>query len=176
MIARRVHEWAWGDVGRRAVCGAQRVERLEVVADLGRVDLERRCRNCNRLRAAFGTSSKVIAEEPAAPSPALAAAAAAAAEQILAQGAAELDDRAFEIMMHATGWESRWPLFRNHFCTSEGGDDWAPIQRLVEVGLMKVSRAPSQLSGGDTVFCVTAIGIASLKGRRKAVKRSEHTG
>lgn len=163
MSARRVHEWAWGDVGRRTVCGNwARLERLEVVADLGPVELARRCGNCERMRAAIGASSRpVIAAEPAAPSPAL---------------AVEVSARELDIMMHATGWESRWPLFRNHFCTSPGGDDWAPIQRLVEVGLMRVSREPSPLSGGDTVFCVTAIGIAALKGRNNAAKRSEHTG
>jgi hypothetical protein len=167
---RRVHEWAFGDVGRRTVCGNGRP--LEVVTDLGLVALERRCRNCARLRAAFGTSSKVCELGPEAPSAALTEVAAAAAEQVLA----ELDERSFGIMMHATGWQSRWPLFRNYFCTGEGGDDWAPIQKLVELGLMRVGREPSPLSGGDTVFCVTAIGIAALKGRGKAAKRSEQTG
>lgn len=87
----------------------------------------------------------------------------------------EVSERELEIMMHATGWESRSPLYRNHFCASEGHDDWSTIQRLVEVGLMRVSSAPSAISGGDTVFCVTAIGIAALKGRGKA-KPSEHAG
>jgi hypothetical protein len=153
MSARRVHEWAWGDRGRRTVCGnGHRIERIEVVDDLGRVALERRCRNCNGLRAAYGESSRAVLGDPA----------------LTATGAAGAVVSALErrIMSHATGWESKWPLYRNHFCTSEGGDDWAPIQRLVEIGLMRVSREPSPLSGGDTVFCVTAIGIATLKGGR----------
>lgn len=87
----------------------------------------------------------------------------------------EVSERELEIMMHATGWQSRTPLYRNHFCAGPSHDDWAPIQRLIEVGLMRVTREPSAISGGDTVFGVTAIGIAALKGRGKA-NRSEHSG
>jgi hypothetical protein len=169
VLTARVHEWAWGDVGRRTVCGLGAAARLHIVSDLGALDLERRCRNCARLRAAFGVSSKVLGAEPIAPSPALAEVAAAVAATVV------VSEREREIMMHATGWQSRWPLFRNHFCTSPGGDDWAPIQRLIEVGLMRVSRKPSDLSGGDTVFSVTAIGVAALKGRGKA-NRTEQAG
>lgn len=168
MPSRRVHEWAWGDLGHRTVCGnGHRLGRLEVVEDLGRVALERRCRNCDRLRAAFGVSSRAVLGEPAIAATAAAGAVVTARER--------------DVMSHATGWESKWPLYRNHFCTSEGGDDWARIQRLVAGGLMRVSRQPSPLSGGDTVFCVTAIGIAVLKGSGRAQSgetdnRSERTG
>lgn len=74
------------------------------------------------------------------------------------------------VLEHSTGWLSRTPLYRNHFCASEGHDDWTTLQALCERGLM-VARKPSQLSGGDTVFIVTEAGIAELralprKGRR----------
>jgi len=168
MTSRRVHEWAWGDLGHRTVCGnGHRLERLEVVADLGTVELGRRCRNCDRLRAAFGASSRAVLGEPA-----LAATGAAGAV---------VTARERELMSHATGWESRWPLYRNHFCTGPGSDDWTTIQGLIERGLMRETRKPSALSGGDSVFGVTAIGIATLKGSGRAQsgetdKRSERTG
>lgn len=74
------------------------------------------------------------------------------------------------VLEHSTGWLSRQPLYRNHFCASEGHHDWATLQGLVERGLM-VARKPSALSGGDTVFIVTDAGIDELralprKGRR----------
>ncbi len=64
------------------------------------------------------------------------------------------------VMKHSLGWPKR---YRNHFCASEGHDDWATIQGLVERGLMRVGRYPGPLSGGDTVFIVTADGIAALE-------------
>lgn len=170
MPAPRTHEWAWGDVGRRTVCGMagfgvrgrSQLARLQIVSDLGAIARERRCGNCERMRATIGASSRPVAAEPSAEAAELAAA--AAVEGV----ASDVSARELEIMTHATGWDSRWPLFRNHFCASEGQDGWSEIQRLIEAGLMRVSRKPSELSGGDTVFCVTAIGIAALKGRGKA--------
>lgn len=161
---RRVHEWAWGDVGRRTVCGLvgfgargrAQLARMQVVSDLGAVEAANRCRNCERMRAAIGASSKPVISTDPTPIP------------VVTAPAVEPTERELHIMMHATGWESRWPLYRNHFCASEGHDDWTTIQGLMGRGLMRVSREPSALSGGDTVFCVTAIGIAALKGKSRA--------
>jgi hypothetical protein len=69
------------------------------------------------------------------------------------------------VMAHSTGWDSgkRSRLYRNHFCASEGHDDWATLQGLCARGLMRVGRKPGPLSGGDTVFVVTESGIELLK-------------
>jgi hypothetical protein len=152
--SRRTHEWAWGDVGRRTVCGlVHRLHRIQVVSDLGPFAPEDRCRNCERMRAAIGASSKPVVSADSTPIP------------VVAAPAGELTERELHIMAHATGWDSRWPLYRNHFCAGEGHDAWPSIQGLIGRGLMRVTREPSDLSGGDTVFGVTAIGIAALKGR-----------
>lgn len=47
--------------------------------------------------------------------------------------------------------------FRNHFCTGPGSKDFALCREAVEQGLM-TEHPPSQLSGGDSVFTVTAAG------------------
>jgi len=168
----RIHEWAWGDVGRRTVCGlvglgvrgrTKLAAYAQVVSDLGAVEDASRCRNCERMRATIGTSSRPVAPEPAAVSAELAEVAAYAAER-----AGELTSRERHIAEHATGWRSRWPQYRNYYCAGPGHDAWATIQGLIERGLMRVSREPSTASGGDTVFCVTAIGIAALKQKRRA--------
>jgi hypothetical protein len=160
----RVHEWAWGDVGRRTVCGLvgfgvrgrAQLARMQVVHDLGPVEQANRCRNCERMRAAIGASSRpVTGAEPIFPT--------IVNEEALGAAAGELTERERHIIEHSTGWLSRWPLYRNHFCAGPSHDDWRTIQDLVARGLMKVSRMPSPLSGGDVVFCVTAVGIAALK-------------
>jgi hypothetical protein len=66
------------------------------------------------------------------------------------------------VMAHAVGWSSKEPLFRNHFVASDGHDDWPTLQQLCAKKLMRVSRLASDLSGGDTVFCVTDHGVAAL--------------
>lgn len=172
MTPRRSHEWAWGAVGRRTVCGlgagsgiSSNLDRLAVVVDLGALPAGERCRNCERMRAAIGASR--VPPEPA-PSPELAEAAAGAAARV------ELAAGDLEIMAHATAWGSRWPLHRNHFCAGPGHADWSAIAALVARGLMKVSREPSPLSGGDTVFSVTAIGIAALRRANRRAHAGEH--
>jgi hypothetical protein len=67
------------------------------------------------------------------------------------------------LMEHTTGWHHEQRMYRNHFVTNESTDSWPVIQGLVARGLMLMSRAPSQLSGGDPVFAVTAAGIEALK-------------
>lgn len=66
-------------------------------------------------------------------------------------------------MRHATGWDSRSPGYRNHYCASEGHHSWGVIQELCGRGWMRVSRKPSELIGGDVVFSVTAAGLAELQ-------------
>jgi hypothetical protein len=156
--ARRVHEWVWGDRLHRTVCGlATHFTRHLIVEDLGAVPLAKRCGNCERQRAAIGMS-RIAAAAPAAPSGESAHVFEAAAA---AQG--PLTARELDVMSHATGFESRWPFYRNHFCAGPTHDAWSTIQGLIGRGMMRVSREPSPISGGDTVFCVTAIGIAALK-------------
>jgi hypothetical protein len=166
----------------RAHRRVQDVARFTIVADLGPVHPEDRCRNCASRRAAFGQSSApVLGAEGAPPSPELAEVAAAAAATV------EVSASELELMIHTTGWRSKWPLYRNHFCAGEGHADWTTIEGLIARGLMRETRKPSSLSGGDSVFGVTAIGIATLKRhvragtiRRarsgKTEKRSEQTG
>lgn len=149
----RIHEWAWGDTRRRTVCGlTQGLLVKTVVADLGAVEPAQRCRNCERMRAAIGESSRAAGSgetPPAAP-----------------VARAVLSERELDVLQHTTGWLSRTPLYRNHFCASEGHADWTTLQGLVERGLMNVAREPAPLAGGDTTFCATAAGIAAIKGSR----------
>jgi hypothetical protein len=51
--------------------------------------------------------------------------------------------------------------YRNHFCTSEGGADWNICEEAVRAGLM-TKHAPSAISGGDWIFCVTPNGKAHV--------------
>ena len=57
------------------------------------------------------------------------------------------------------------------------GGEWPPvvsrrvIQGLVARGLMRMSRRPSELSGGDTVFAVTEAGLSALVRRPRMLKR-----
>jgi hypothetical protein len=67
------------------------------------------------------------------------------------------------VLEHTTGWRSANPLFRNHFVAGEGHDDWETLQELCRRGLMRVSREPSEISGGDPVFAATESGIAELR-------------
>jgi hypothetical protein len=80
---------------------------------------------------------------------------------------AALNKAEWHVMAHATAWDSKDRLYRNHFCAGPGHDDWATIQGLCERGLMRISRKPSALSGGDTVFLVTRAGIAALDGGKR---------
>lgn len=66
-------------------------------------------------------------------------------------------------MRHATGWDSRSRGYRNHYCASEGHSSWETLQELCCRGWMRVSRKPSEPSGGDFVFSVTAAGLAELQ-------------
>lgn len=171
----RAHEWAWGDVGRRTVCGLvarTQLARMQVVHDLGTIERANRCGNCERMRAAIGTSGKPVANAAPGPGPA------PEASEATVAAAGELTASERHILEHSTGWLSRWPLFRNHFCAGPSHDDWSAIQGLIARELMRVSREPSPLSGGDTVFCVTAIGIAALKQKSRAAagEASKQTG
>jgi hypothetical protein len=86
-------------------------------------------------------------------------------------GDATVSSEELHVMEHATGWNSREPLYRNHFVTGEGSDDWPIIQGLCQRGLMKMMRKPSALSGGDPVFSVTQAGIELLPKKRTRRRR-----
>ena len=161
--SRRTHEWAWGDVGQRTVCGIVHVslERALIVSNLGTVALRQRCRNCDRLRAAYGASSRPVASGPGVLGEPVAA----------APLVGQLTERERDILEHTTGWRSKWPLYRNHFCASPGHDAWATIEGLIARGIMRKSREPSDLSGGDTVFSVTEAGVAALKRKQPTAEQ-----
>jgi len=58
------HEWAWGDIGTRTVCGLTEGPALaNAVNDLGDVDLVDRCKSCERMRGAIGASKKETGKE-----------------------------------------------------------------------------------------------------------------
>ncbi|MDI3512754.1 MAG: hypothetical protein PWQ61_3521 [Betaproteobacteria bacterium] len=64
------------------------------------------------------------------------------------------------IMCHALGIEyakSGAQPYRNHYCCGPGHDSWEDCMALVERELMS-RRNPTELSGGDYVFHVTADG------------------
>jgi hypothetical protein len=69
------------------------------------------------------------------------------------------------IMEHTTGWKSKQPLYRNHFVTGPECDNWKTLNHLCDLGMMRISRGPSDLTGGDFVFQVTKAGIELLKKR-----------
>jgi hypothetical protein len=77
---------------------------------------------------------------------------------------AALDKAEWHVMAHATAWDSKDRLYRNHYCARPGEDHWGTIQALCARGLMRVSREPAPLSGDVTVFLVTRAGIAALEG------------
>lgn len=83
-----------------------------------------------------------------------------------------LNELEYHVLAHSTAWESRSPLCRNHFCASEGHDDWATIQALCERGMMQ-ERKGSPLTGGDNLFIVTQLGIQALEKRGTAGKQSK---
>lgn len=66
-----------------------------------------------------------------------------------------------DVMRHALGLPTGKP-YRNHFCASEADADWQTLLELCGKGLMKVSMAPNELSGGSTVFSVTDAGKAQV--------------
>jgi hypothetical protein len=69
------------------------------------------------------------------------------------------------ILQHALGRDEHGrnpnggPDYRNHFCTGEGGTDFALCREAVAAGLMR-EHAPSEISGGDHIFTVTDAGKA----------------
>lgn len=72
-----------------------------------------------------------------------------------------LSKREREILEHALGWRSSNPGYRNHYCTSPGTDDFAPLQALVARGLM-VDHGADSFNGGLHTFTVTAAGRQAL--------------
>lgn len=67
-----------------------------------------------------------------------------------------------DVMEHACAFRHARPFYRNHFVTSPECDNWETLQGLCRRGLMRVSREPSELSGGGHVFSVTDSGRAEL--------------
>lgn len=67
---------------------------------------------------------------------------------------------ALTVMKHARGWDRG--AFRNHFVIGPGSTEWPVVQGLCGRGLMKQTRAPSELTGGDSSFSVTERGDAAI--------------
>lgn len=61
------------------------------------------------------------------------------------------------ILRHSLGLTSGREMYRNHFVTGEGSDDYAGCMALVDAGLME-RRGFSALTGGDWCFTVTEAG------------------
>lgn len=160
MTSRRVHEWAWGDVGERTVCGLARdLHRAQVVFDLGGTPDAQRCKNCERMRASIGASSRPIGGDRIEPT------------IVLSPGVVpgEISDLERAILVQATAWESRWPLHRNEFTASADHPAALVIGGLVARGLMKIIREPAaNATSSARVYSVTAIGVAALKGKGRA--------
>ena len=74
-----------------------------------------------------------------------------------------MDRAELHVMEHATGWRSKRPLYRNHFCAGPDHEDWPVLQELCVRGLMRVSMSAEPALGGQSVFTVTEQGIAKLK-------------
>ncbi len=64
------------------------------------------------------------------------------------------------ILQHSLGLDQYGggTQYRNHFVTGPGSKDFANCRALVAGGLM-TERAGNELSGGDSIFCVTPKGI-----------------
>ena len=68
----------------------------------------------------------------------------------------DISQRQLEILRHAIGWPRN---YRNYFCTSEGSDDFADCELLVDAGMMtrhKKDCIP------DNVYIVTEAGFLLL--------------
>jgi hypothetical protein len=77
-------------------------------------------------------------------------------------------------MMHAVGHfkrngrYSRTP-YRNHYCA--GSCDVASWEMLVGLGMARLGRAGSELTGGDPVYVVTDAGLEFLRRHRRATAK-----
>lgn len=80
---------------------------------------------------------------------------------------AEITERQIDILKHATAWPK---LYRNHFCTGPGSDDYADCNALVNEGLMDADRVDWI---PDDLFTVTAKGKAFLEGLDCGPQHSE---
>jgi hypothetical protein len=65
-----------------------------------------------------------------------------------------LNAKELDVMKHALGWPR---MYRNHFVTGPGSDDYDTWEALVAKGLA-TKQAGNPLSGGDPCFFVTVEG------------------
>jgi hypothetical protein len=82
----------------------------------------------------------------------------------------ELTFEARHILEHATGFRSKSPGYRNHFCAAPDNDHWPALQALCERGLMRMVPNNVPLGGMET-FSVTDAGKVLL-GRPPTSKES----
>lgn len=79
-------------------------------------------------------------------------------------GGAALNAAQLCVLRHALGLDDRGrgTMYRGHFVTGEGSDDFPHCAALVEAGFMQ-RRAGSALTGGDDLFLVTPAGRAKAR-------------
>ena len=72
--------------------------------------------------------------------------------------------RQLEILQHALGVDQygRGNMYRNHFVTGQGSDDYPTCTELVSMGLM-FNHGKHSLAGGDDCFSVTDKGKVAMK-------------
>lgn len=68
--------------------------------------------------------------------------------------------RRLRILQHSLGLPGGGAgrIYRNHFVTGPGSDDYADCEALVSIGLMH-KRAGNEITGGDPCYTVTEAGI-----------------
>lgn len=69
-----------------------------------------------------------------------------------------------QILRHSLGLDQagNGHAYRNHYVTGEGSTDHPVCMELVEGGFME-KRRPSELTGGDDLFILTAFGKAAAR-------------
>ena len=70
-----------------------------------------------------------------------------------------------EIIRHALGLDRARQSYRNHYVTGPGTDDFGDCEALVAAGMMRCHE-PSELSGGDFIYVVTAEGREAVDAER----------
>lgn len=78
------------------------------------------------------------------------------------------------ILLHATGWETRNPLYRNRYTPSAG--NVRHCERLMKVGLMECTRRPTAEPNDWGGYAVTEAGIAYLVKRERRLNAVKKEG
>lgn len=84
-----------------------------------------------------------------------------------------LNENERELLCHAVGW-TRCGMkgARNHSCVSPGSREDGAWGAMVERGLARLARVPSELSGGSNVYAVTPEGCRLIGMTEAAIVRA----